>query len=241
MRVLQNKLSALACACILALSLPLTAYAATSYSPVVSGGVSGKSYTVQAICSTSGVTATVQGIVTCKSGTAEAEWMGANAMLMTASGGIARYASSFNPYATTTYSVYVEDSRYSSYYGKVYGNAWNPSTGSYANFGTATTGTLSTRSALIIAPCQTNSQGLTYGSIFSISEDCSILPDMILVVGVNGENGYVYTTDWRAAQASNPAEAEAFVAQGTVTLPVYDCEGMAQIDEFIITYSGEVA
>lgn len=64
-------------------------------------------------------------------------------------------------------------------------------------------------------------------------------PDLILVEGVEGEEGYVYASDFDGGELpANPEEAAAITGKDPVFIPVYLADGMTQIDVFKITFDG---
>lgn len=84
-----------------------------------------------------------------------------------------------------------------------------------------------------------NENGLSYGSaLFAASPNDE--PDLILVVGDSGIEGYSLADDLHGPTPGSPSEAlrlqEDFERQGGVrSIPVYDASGENQIDIFTIT------
>ncbi|MCL2076940.1 MAG: hypothetical protein FWH08_00855 [Oscillospiraceae bacterium] len=81
--------------------------------------------------------------------------------------------------------------------------------------------------------------GQTYGSaMYAITVDDE--PDLILVVGDSGIEGYVYKTDLDEDMPDSPEEAiqkqEELVKEGVFsrTIPVYNKNGITKIDTFTI-------
>ncbi|HAM80162.1 hypothetical protein [Ornithinibacillus bavariensis] len=92
-----------------------------------------------------------------------------------------------------------------------------------------------------------NQAGQTYGSA-AMAKSPQEEPDLIVAIGVNGEEGYVYREDLDGEMPSTPEEAlaiqkqtekkMALVAAGTPvvvrTIPLYDVDGVTVIGEFDI-------
>ena len=223
-------------ACMLTLCLPVSAFAGTATSPSLSKTISGNGYIAQVTCTTSSGFGQVYGKITCTTGSVYAGWMGGETILYSGSGVVVKDIYGYNQTYTSIFSQQGGDTNYSNYYGWMKPQAWNSSTSSYENLGTTKTATISAYSSISSASCNVNSLGLTYGSFLSLSDDCSVLPDLVLVEGINGTEGYVYASEWKAYQPSNPQDATRLAEQEFTLIPVYDCEGVTQIDEFKIEH-----
>lgn len=85
-------------------------------------------------------------------------------------------------------------------------------------------------------PYQTNDSGQTYGSnIGSTSPETD--PDLILVIGDHGVEGYVYSSELNTPAPASPAEAVAGqTPPGEVeaVLDVYAADGTTKVDTFTI-------
>lgn len=80
--------------------------------------------------------------------------------------------------------------------------------------------------------------GLTYGSIDNCSQNGPIQYDLVAVVGISGEFGYVYSSDLEPPIPSSPQEAnEVYGSVHVELIPVYDLEGN-EIDMFAVQYGG---
>lgn len=201
----------------------------------MSGTVSGTTYTAQVSCWTSSGTGNARGTVQSSKSVGNA-YMGANVVLGSGSTVVNR-TQSYNTTATSLYSIATSGGGYSQYYGYIDGLAWNAS-GYYQAFATTSTITISAYSALDHNGWKVNSSGLTYGALNYLTDDGHGLPDLIEVLGINGNVGYVYKSAWNGVEASTPEEALELIEQGSVTLPVYDSEGQTVIDSFIVYYAG---
>lgn len=100
-----------------------------------------------------------------------------------------------------------------------------------------------------LIPTAVNASGMTYGVLRPEVAVASIngqavsreeLPDLILVVGDAGHEGYVYRSvlvpDPKSLPKS-PSEAVAFTqaqARAAKTFPVYESDGLTQIDTFTL-------
>lgn len=218
----------------LALALPVSAFASYAISQPSSGTVNGITYTAQVSCSTNSGRGSAVGTV--KSSTqVGAGYMGANVVLASGSTVVDR-TQSFNGIATSVMSVTTSGSGYSQYHGYMNGLALGAS-GYYQAFATTSTITISAYSALDHNGWKVNSAGLTYGALNYLTDDGYGLPDLIEVLGINGNVGYVYKSAWNSVEASTPEEALELIEQGSVTLPVYDYEGQTVIDSFIVNYA----
>ena len=83
---------------------------------------------------------------------------------------------------------------------------------------------------------EVNDIGLTYGSDYYADEEES--PDLVQVIGLNGEEGYVYSKDLESdinslEEAIEYARAEHYDYE----IPVYESDGKTVIDSFKITFS----
>ena len=115
---------------------------------------------------------------------------------------------------------------------------WNSSTQSYEdNFYNPVWSPYETAYALT-RPYPTNPQGKTYGPVTGLATH-GYLPDLISVIGVNGEEGYVEKDDFLPPAATNPEDAAANFAIPQVDyVPVYDVNMSQQIDTFAVHYGG---
>ena len=92
--------------------------------------------------------------------------------------------------------------------------------------------------ALDNAVYQQNSSGLTYGPITGLRV-YGYLPDLILVEGVGGNAGYVKQNDFIPPVASNPEDAALRFSNPQIkTVPVFDAEGLNQLDTYEVHYGG---
>ncbi|MGE7828872.1 hypothetical protein [Paenibacillus sp. NPDC093718] len=78
-----------------------------------------------------------------------------------------------------------------------------------------------------------NEYGLTYGA--DIYELYGVEPDLIAAIGIDGTEGYIYTSELES-HVSNPREATEYTKnnQGSRTVPLYDETGKNIIGEFVI-------
>jgi len=99
-----------------------------------------------------------------------------------------------------------------------------------------------TITAFSVGIYQTNANGQTYGSAADVILD-EMLPDLILVIGVNENEGYVYASELNADKPSNPTEVVAYLEKlqemkdngiFSIIIPVYESDGETIIDEFVI-------
>lgn len=92
-------------------------------------------------------------------------------------------------------------------------------------------------SALATKNYPVNRRGLTYGSD-ARANDRHAGPDLVAVVGDNGACGFVYADDLNEPAPTSPREARAWqrklLREGPPSLPVYDLECAAVIDEFTL-------
>lgn len=116
---------------------------------------------------------------------------------------------------------------------------FNNSTGSYdSNFFEPVWSPFETAYALDNAVYQQNSSGLTYGPITGLRV-YGYLPDLILVEGVGGNAGYVKQNDFIPPVASNPEDAALRFSNPQIkTVPVFDAEGLNQLDTYEVHYGG---
>lgn len=84
-----------------------------------------------------------------------------------------------------------------------------------------------------LPPIQVNDNGQTYGSeAHASSPDES--PDLVLVLGDNGREGYVYAKDLHQPAPTTPEEALRLQNSGEVVLDVYQSDGVTKVDTFTI-------
>ena len=79
----------------------------------------------------------------------------------------------------------------------------------------------------------TNASGLTYGSDFGAAQE----PDLVLVIGDQGREGYVYSVELYPPAPPSPREALATQTPADeieAVLKVYLSDGLTQIDTFTI-------
>lgn len=232
-----QKAISVAFAAALALALPASAFAASAISPAVSETISGITYTAQVNCWSSSGTGTASATIQ-SSAPVGTKYMGANVVLGSSGSTVVSRTQGYNTSPTSFYSVATSGNGYSQYRGYVDGIAWNAS-GHYQGFGPTSTILISAYSTLDHNGWKVNSAGLTYGTLNYLADDGHGLPDLIEVLGINGNVGYVYKSAWNSVEASTPEEALELIEQGSVTLPVYDCEGQTVIDSFIVNYAGD--
>jgi hypothetical protein len=87
--------------------------------------------------------------------------------------------------------------------------------------------------ASTLPPIQVNESGQSYGSEAHASSP-EELPDLILVLGDSGRDGYVYAKDLHQAAPASPEEAVRFQNSGEVVLDVYLSDGVTKVDTFTI-------
>ena len=84
----------------------------------------------------------------------------------------------------------------------------------------------------------TNDLGLSYGPITGLAT-YGFLPDLIMADGKNGAVGYVYKNDFMPPAPVNPEDALSnYATQQVNTVPVYDVDGITEIDVFEVRYGG---
>ena len=90
------------------------------------------------------------------------------------------------------------------------------------------------------AAFQVNERGMTYGSAASSDHD----PDLIYAIGDHGKKGYVLAVDLNGKTPTSPEEAVAMtLAQDKGTppvIPLYESDGVTQIDTFTLSKTTEV-
>lgn len=107
--------------------------------------------------------------------------------------------------------------------------------------GAAALGSLPHEGGFEPAPYETNAAGQTFGSNFGSSSP-ERDPDLILVIGDSGHEGYVRSIELNGSEPSSPEEAVRHQAQpGEVVsvLTVYESDGRTAIDTFTIV-AGEL-
>lgn len=85
-------------------------------------------------------------------------------------------------------------------------------------------------------PYGTNDAGQTYGSNFGSSSP-SQDPDLVLVIGDQGHEGYVRSSELNGPEPSSPEEAvknQARPGEVVAVLTVYESDGRTTIDTFTI-------
>lgn len=109
---------------------------------------------------------------------------------------------------------------------------------SSTGLGTSAPASASLTQSETLEPLGVNDSGLTYGSLAGhLNPDDA--PDLILVAGNEGRDGYVRKADFFQPLPASPQEATAqMTARRTsadLTIPVFDVDGVTQIDTFTMT------
>lgn len=219
------------------LAVPDEAFAASAYSSKVSFQAGGKTYYGQSMISTTPGQATGWAL-TSASSVVDTGWLGADVRVYNGANGriIERnrtHSAQATQYYNASLSVNSSEARSFKCDSIIYG--WNGS--SYASKTTPYTPNVD-RAAQVYAIKQypVCKDGFTFGSLLS-ARYVGFEPDLILVSGQNGIEGYVRRDDFLGSVPSSPEEAVAlFGHKGEIAIPVYNLSG-DQVDIFV-THTG---
>lgn len=198
--------------------------------------INGESYSYCADVLTSGGSATAFSQISAPR-SLPAGQLGAYAVLYDASG--KSLASSYSYSSSPGYSWTARASHGAtsgvSYRALAYTYVYNQNTGGYYE----SDGVWSPfQTAYSINPYQYNERGQSYGSIDGFLS-CGYYPDLILVQGISGVDGYVYKNDFFCPGATSLEEAIAYYStSSSYTVDVYASDGITWVDSYEIQVGG---
>lgn len=234
-------MSALAISLIACLAFAGVAFAGTSAGPVYKT-YDGKQYALTTTCSVmSGV-----GWGTGKISTSTAVSSGYLAVELRVykAGGscISKNKSVSNKSTSTWSSMASGTTSTKQYQAAATGFVWRPSLSAYSSFGSGFTPYARSASIVPLAPLaayEVNDAGQTFGSLYMRDAYGAEAPDLILVEGEAGKEGYVYASDFDGEELpADPEKAAAITGKDPEFIPVYLADGVTQIDVFKITFDG---
>lgn len=200
----------------------------------------GKTYQYYSVVVNDSSSTWAYGCVEVKSGgNVPTGYYGINARLYTSSGTLVKSSGwKYNDSASAGTSEYSGDTyTKGTYYGKGQMQFYNGN--GYSTYTSNASPNIQRSVMSIEKTYKLNERGLTYGSDYFV-EDEKDSPDLIRVIGVNGLEGYVYSTELNKCP-KNINEVEEYIKETKdgYTIPVYEKDGMKIIDQFNITM-GEI-
>lgn len=169
--------------------------------------------------------------------TLPAGWLGAYSVLYNINGAAVASNISYSPSACPGYGTGTSAAKISgmSYRSLAYTYVYNQSSGGYYESGAVWS---PYQTVYNLNPYQYNESGQSYGPIDGFLST-GYYPDLVLVRGISGVDGYVYKNDFLCHSAASPEEAIAYYsASSSYTVDVYASDGITWVDSYEIQVGG---